>query len=173
MLRYVKGRYPSTLVIIVSDNGCLEEAIECIRLGAYDYLTLPIEPRKLVSVVEQSLGRQMEGLRHKEITRSLEEKVIHLQQLNQRMAALYKIIRDTHGLPTLEDSLRKVMEHLGEAIDLQSCSCLLFDERCEKLVLELERGQPSELSEALLKSLLHPPQGIQLTFTKGRNMSTA
>jgi len=171
LLRYVKGRYPSTLVIIVSDNGCLEEAIECIRQGAYDYLSWPIEPGKLVSVVERSLGRQMEGFRHKEITRSLEEKVIHLQQLNQRMAALYKIIRDTRGLPTLEDSLRKVMEHLGEAIDLQSCFCLLFDERCEKVVLQLDRGQPSELGDLLLKSLLRPPPNLKVAFTKGRNIN--
>ncbi len=171
LLRHVKQRYPATLVIIVSDNGSLEEATECIRLGAYDYLTRPVDEKKLLAIVERSLGRQLKGLRYKEITRSLEEKVIHLQQLNQRMAALYKIVRDTHGLPTLEDSVRKVMEYLGEAIDLQICFCLLFDEHCDKVVLQLARGQQSSLSELVFSSLSQPTERIQLAFTKGRNIN--
>jgi len=77
LLSYIKQRYPATLVIIASEDSDIHRAIECIRLGAYDYLIGPFDEENFVGVVRNSLDRQRVGLRHKEMTRSLEEKVIH------------------------------------------------------------------------------------------------
>ena len=171
LLSYVKRRYPSTIVIILSQDNCIHKAIECIRKGAYEYLVPPFEESSILAVIEKCLDRQRMGLRHKEMTRSLEEKVIHLQQLNQRMAALYKIIRDTRGLATMEDSLNKVSDYLGEAIDLESSFCLLLDEDCQKLVLYLKQGRETDLSRQLLSALLQPGEVLRETFKKGRNIN--
>lgn len=171
LISFVKQQYPATLVLVISNDNTLEGAIECIRRGAYDYLTTPLEKASLLKIVERSLHRQRMGFKRKEITRSLEEKVVHLQQLNQRMATLYKIIRDTRGLPTLEDSIHKVLEYLGEAID-QDCSvCVLFDEQCEKVILHHKHGRESDLGTRLMKILLSPTERIRKSFLKGAGLT--
>lgn len=171
LLAYIKRRFPSTIVIIVSTNDGFEQAISCIRQGAYDYLIPPVDKSRLLSVVERCLDRQRTGLRSKEMTRSLEEKVIHLQQLNQRMAALYKIMRDTRGLPTIEDSIRKVLEYLGEAIDLECSFCILLDEQCEKRVLQLMHGREADLSRQIFEALANPSDGLRKSFIKGNSLN--
>lgn len=171
LLSYIKQRYPATLVIIVSENSSIHRAIECIRMGAYDYLVGPFDEENFLGVVRNSLDRQRVGLRHKEMTRSLEEKVIHLQQLNQRMAALYKIIRDTRGLATLEDSLLKVLDYLGEAIDLEYSFCLLLDDKCEDQVVFLTQGRENELGLNLLQALRVPGEKVRQAFRDGKHIN--
>ena len=169
LLRYIKQRYPSTLVIIFSEQGNLEEAISFMRQGAYDYFLAPLESSKLIQLVQRSLDRQQMGMRHKELTRSLEERVIHLQQLNQRMAALYKIIRDTRGLGTMEDSIHKVLEYLGEAIDLHSCFCILFDEEFQRVIMEIHIGHQESLNRRLTKILKEPGAALRRAFIDKRD----
>jgi len=171
MLSYVKQRYPATIVVIISEDTQLETAVDCMKRGAYDYLIPPLEQAHLIDLVQHCLDRQRLGLRRKEITRSLEEKVIHLQQLNQRMSALYKIIRDARGMATLEDSLQKVLEYLGEAVDLEGSYCILMDEDFGKLVIDLKHGREFDLCYALREILLDPGENTRYAFAKGRNIN--
>ena len=46
---------PKSLVIFVTGFGTAETAIEAMKLGAYDYLTKPLDAKQLKRVVEQAL----------------------------------------------------------------------------------------------------------------------
>ncbi len=47
---------PKSLVIFITGHGTAETAIEAMKLGAYDYLTKPLDARQLQQVVDQALA---------------------------------------------------------------------------------------------------------------------
>ena len=47
---------PKTLVIFITGHGTTETAIEAMKLGAYDYLTKPLDADQLQAVVEQAFA---------------------------------------------------------------------------------------------------------------------
>lgn len=55
LLREVKERALSCAVIIVTGHGGVREAVEAMRLGAYDFLTKPVDPQQLVLLVDRAL----------------------------------------------------------------------------------------------------------------------
>ncbi|MBZ4422414.1 sigma-54 dependent transcriptional regulator [Myxococcus sp. RHSTA-1-4] len=59
---------PGTKVIVVSGAGDTRHTLEAVRLGAYDFLTKPVDPDVLLVVVQRALARvtlerQVEALR--------------------------------------------------------------------------------------------------------------
>ncbi|MCE9668156.1 sigma-54 dependent transcriptional regulator [Myxococcus stipitatus] len=59
---------PDTKVIVVSGAGDTRHSLEAVRLGAYDFLTKPVDPDVLLVVVQRALARvalerQVESLR--------------------------------------------------------------------------------------------------------------
>ena len=47
--------YPDLPVIMVSAHGELETAVRAVRAGAYDYLTKPVDPERLLLTLERAL----------------------------------------------------------------------------------------------------------------------
>lgn len=55
LLREIKDRGLSCAVVMVTGHGSIREAVEAMRLGAYDFLTKPLDPQQLVLMVERLL----------------------------------------------------------------------------------------------------------------------
>ena len=55
VLREIKARNLSCAVIVVTGHGGVREAVEAMRLGAHDFLTKPVDPQQLVSLVDRVL----------------------------------------------------------------------------------------------------------------------
>lgn len=53
----LKGIDPSVPVIIVTAHGDISTAVETMKLGAYDFLTKPVEPGKLVLTVKRAVEK--------------------------------------------------------------------------------------------------------------------
>ena len=58
LLREVKERQLGCAVVVVTGNGTVKEAVEAMRLGAYDFLTKPVDPQQLVLMVDRVLREQ-------------------------------------------------------------------------------------------------------------------
>ena len=56
VLRKVREESPDTLVIVITAFGSVENAVEAMKLGAYDYLTKPFGRDELRLVVEKALS---------------------------------------------------------------------------------------------------------------------
>jgi len=52
ILRFIKEKSSKTFVIVITAYASVDTAIEALRLGAYDYLTKPFEPDKLLTVLD-------------------------------------------------------------------------------------------------------------------------
>ncbi|MFH2137601.1 MAG: sigma-54 dependent transcriptional regulator [Candidatus Omnitrophota bacterium] len=53
LLKQIKVSYPETYVVLMSAYGNIENAVEAMRLGAFDYMTKPIEDKQIKSIVER------------------------------------------------------------------------------------------------------------------------
>ena len=55
LLREIRERQLPCAVVIVTGHGGVREAVEAMRLGAYDFLTKPVDPQQLVHLVDRVL----------------------------------------------------------------------------------------------------------------------
>ena len=55
LLKHVRANYQDTAVVLVTAFGTVESAIEAMKVGAYDYLTKPVNPDSLRHVVARAL----------------------------------------------------------------------------------------------------------------------
>ncbi|MGH1363816.1 MAG: sigma-54-dependent transcriptional regulator [Calditrichia bacterium] len=92
-LEQLKMDYPSMKVIMVTGFGTIENAVEAMRLGAINYITKPIKPKKLVQVVKDTL--QVDGskdLSNEEKTERL-SKYFHFHKLVGQSKAMQQVYR--------------------------------------------------------------------------------
>ncbi len=73
LLRRIREAYPEVVVILMTAFGTVESAVEAMKLGAYDYITKPVNPEALRITV----GRALEHLRLAEEVRTLRRTLDH------------------------------------------------------------------------------------------------
>ncbi len=73
LLRKVRASSPGTQVIILTGYGDLDSAVESLRLGAFDYLTKPVESKRLVQTVHNGVERQRLEVENRRLVRALQE----------------------------------------------------------------------------------------------------
>jgi diguanylate cyclase (GGDEF)-like protein len=76
VVREVKTISPNTAVIVVTPTASIETAIESIREGAYDYLTMPFT----VGTLEVAINRALE---HRRLLRDSKEKEVYKKLATQ------------------------------------------------------------------------------------------
>jgi len=55
LLPILVSEFPDIPVLIMTATDDLETAIECLKMGAFDYLLKPVEPNRLISAVDKAL----------------------------------------------------------------------------------------------------------------------
>ncbi|HTG82316.1 MAG TPA: sigma-54 dependent transcriptional regulator [Geobacteraceae bacterium] len=59
VLKQVKKLRPELPVVIMTAYGAIDNAVEAIKLGAYDYVTKPFPKEKILGVLENALERKL------------------------------------------------------------------------------------------------------------------
>jgi len=67
LLKYIRSDYPEIIVILVTAFGTVENAVEAMKAGAYDYITKPVNMEELRLIV----GRGLEHLDLRQEVRNL------------------------------------------------------------------------------------------------------
>src|SRR5512133_1201215 len=87
VLKTVKEEFPDLPVIVMSGEGLLEDAIGALKLGAWDYISKPIEPAVLEHAVKKALEKAVlidENRRHR----------AHLEKLNRELKATLRLLAE-------------------------------------------------------------------------------
>ncbi|MBI4841304.1 MAG: sigma-54-dependent Fis family transcriptional regulator [candidate division NC10 bacterium] len=71
VLRAAKEADPSLEVILMTAYGTVESAVEAMKLGAYDYLTKPMDPTRLPFLVGKALERRFMGVENLQLRERL------------------------------------------------------------------------------------------------------
>jgi two-component system response regulator HydG len=75
LLRAAKLLTPEVEVIVLSGHGTVEEAVEAMKEGAYDFLTKPLDRAHLVHATRQALEHRALVLENRSLQRRLDELV--------------------------------------------------------------------------------------------------
>lgn len=95
ILKAVRERAPETLVIIITAYGAVENAVQAMKLGAYDYVTKPFNREELKLTVRKAL--QLKGLTDE--NRRLKEELIerrdfrNIVSISREMEAVFAVVR--------------------------------------------------------------------------------
>ena len=73
LIRQGRKSMPDTEVIILTGYGDMKSAVEALRLGAYDYLTKPVDMERLLQTLRNGADRRRLVLQNRSLIRSLEE----------------------------------------------------------------------------------------------------
>ena len=58
LLNFCNKHYPELPVIILTAHGSIQNAVEALKIGAFDYLTKPIQMDELIIVIEKAIIHQ-------------------------------------------------------------------------------------------------------------------
>jgi len=96
LLREIRGNFPSTSVIMITGYGSIENAVEAIKEGAFDYITKPIIDNEIRMVLER-LVQQKELLEEninlkKQISAVTKERFFNIVGKDEKMQKIYTLI---------------------------------------------------------------------------------
>lgn len=152
LLKKVSSSYPTVPVIILTGHGTVENAVDAMRDGAYDFLTKPLNLDRLSLLVKRALSSRELVIKHRELqeeVRKLENRksrssIIGKSSAMQRVFELIQQVASTRAsvLITGESGVGKEM--VADAIHQES-------QRAEKPFVKVHCAA---LSESLLESEL-------------------
>ena len=58
VLRFIKANFPAIEVVMLTGMSDVKIAVECMRLGAYDYITKPTSADELLGTIQRALERR-------------------------------------------------------------------------------------------------------------------
>lgn len=90
LLEAVKGLKPETEVIVISAQGTIEKAVQAMKLGAFDFIEKPINPKVISLVVERALEKQTLILQNRDLRLKLEDK-FHFKNIIGRSEKMVKV----------------------------------------------------------------------------------
>lgn len=95
LLEAVKALRPETEVIVISAQGTIEKAVQAMKLGAFDFIEKPINPRVISLLVERALEKQTLILQNRDLRSQLEDR-FHFKNIigrSEKMVNIFNLIR--------------------------------------------------------------------------------
>jgi len=142
VLREVREHYPQTGVIVMTGYVDIQNAVQCMRDGADDYLPKPFEIQDFYNTVEKYFER-----------RRLKNEVANLKE----DVSLFRLALAVTELKPLSGLLDSVLELIIKETDSDSASLALLDEEISELEVKLSRGE----------CLSRPPVGSRIKLGEG------
>ena len=95
ILRRVTSETPGVPVIVLTGHGTVETAVEAMRMGAYDFLTKPLDLDRLSLLVKRALQNRELVLQHRELVEQLQSDKIfeHIIGKSAAMEHVFEMIR--------------------------------------------------------------------------------
>jgi len=74
VLKIIRERDPNAMVVVETGHGTIKNAVEVMKLGAYDFLSKPYEPEELRATVQRAVAQKRLSLENIYLKQELESK---------------------------------------------------------------------------------------------------
>ena len=97
LVEYVRDQKLPTTVIVMTGFGSIDQAVQAIRLGAYDFLPKPIDPDQLLLVIDRATRE-----------RQLQDEVVQLRDQLQKQFSFQNIISKSPRMHAVFELIQNV-----------------------------------------------------------------
>jgi len=146
LLDQLRADHPDTAVIMLTGFGDTENAVECLRRGAVDYLLKPPRVTDLIRAIERALARRRVEVARKRYQRTLERRVLE------------KTTELTQALREVENAYTNTLYALVSALDAREHETSDHSQRVVRYTLAIARVlgiREPDLGEMARGALLH------------------
>jgi DNA-binding NtrC family response regulator len=100
VLKFAKDQCPETEVIMLTGVNEIKIAVECMRLGAYHYITKPHSPSELLLLIERALERKRLLVQNKAYKAELARRALSSHIVSQNRTFLQMLDLASRAAPT-------------------------------------------------------------------------
>lgn len=126
VLKRINENTPQTEVIIITGHGGIESAIQALRIGAFDYITKPIEYDELTLSISRALEKY------------------EMQKKLEKALKLFTISSEIHRNLNVDEVYSIILDIIKQIIGGKDCSILIRDVENNKLELAAFTGKKSK-----------------------------
>lgn len=130
LLPFIREIDPDLPVVIITGYAALDNALEAMKRGAYDFIQKPVQPDVLLNAVHRALEKRLLDVRNRRLMLELSQKVNEFLMLHQVGEAINSTL-------DLNEILRALVGLARNALSAEVCSLFLLDPAAEALALEL------------------------------------
>src|SRR5579863_1879147 len=149
LLEFTKERTPETAVVLITGFGSIDNAVDAIRLGAFDYLTKPLVDDELNFCIQRAMGQRQIVQENKSLRAQLDQRF----GLGNIVGRDYKMVKMFDLIESVSDTRTTVLI-LGESGTGKTMTARAIHQmssRAEKPFVEVACGA---LPDTLLESEL-------------------
>ena len=94
VLNFASEHFPDTSIVMISGHADLDTAVECMRKGAYDFISKPPDLNRFIQTVRNALDRN--------------QLVAQVKQLKKKVSKKYEMIGSSRALGEIQSILEKI-----------------------------------------------------------------
>lgn len=152
ILKLAKRQNEEALVIFMTGYASLESAIQAINLGAYDYLTKPLNLADFRLTVQRALAKRELDLSQNILLEELKCKNLELKRKVSELNALYQTGKSLSSTADLKQLLDQIISLATKVIGAKTGSVMLINQEKEELYISAAIGlEPDVVQNTRLK----------------------
>ncbi len=145
ILKLTKRQNKDSLVIFMTGYASLESAIEAINLGAYDYLTKPLDFGKFRLTVQRALEKREYDQSKNLLLEALKQKNLELKQKVSELNALYQTGKSLSSTADLKQLLNQIISLATKVLGAKTGSVMLINPENRELYISAAIGLEKEV----------------------------
>jgi signal transduction histidine kinase len=88
VLEITAKKYPDIPVIIITGHGAVDTAVECMKKGAYDFVTKPFDTEQLLLKIERAAAKQKSNRKAREFSHEMMRTLLDLNTEKKRLKTI-------------------------------------------------------------------------------------
>lgn len=93
LLRWMKGESLDSVLIMMTSYADIQTAVESIKLGAFDFISKPVNPDKLLEKIQEALSMNSEEQGEKTKPSREKDGPVHIEGKSEKAKVLHEYIR--------------------------------------------------------------------------------
>ena len=110
---------PESTFVMISGHADIDTAVDCLKVGAYDFISKPIDINRLLTSVKNALDKRI-------LQTSNQNLKVENITLKKKVNKKYQMIGDSPALKKIQDMIEKVATSDARVL----ITCLLYTSRC-------------------------------------------
>ena len=136
-------------IIVIAEKGMEGDVIQAFRLGATDYLVLPIREAEVVSAVERALIQVRERKEKEQLARQLNQTNRELQRRVRELTTIFAIGKAVTSITNQAALLNKIVEGAVYVTEADSGWLLLRENKGKSFILSACKNMPKSIADKI------------------------